>query len=149
MFPIWITQRPIVCPDPSSFFLTDVGGTFQLFTLAWQQDFMLLHGSDSVCFVLRIRSSQCLLLLLVSRPVLRCQLMEWRVLDHLEWTLQVRHYYREGHCMIIRCMQDSFARARTRPKQPLGQARATIGYLVYKIIRYCLIFHFIIVTATK
>ena len=35
------------------------------------------------------------------------------------------------------CMQDSFARARTRPKgtwhmQPLGQARATIGYLVYK-----------------
>ena len=27
------------------------------------------------------------------------------------------------------CMQDSFARARTRPK---GQARATIGYLVYK-----------------
>ena len=31
--------------------------------------------------------------------------------------------------MIIRCMQDSFARARTRPKQPLGQARATIGYL--------------------
>ena len=26
-------------------------------------------------------------------------------------------------------MQDTFARART---QPLGQARATIGYLVYK-----------------
>ena len=28
-------------------------------------------------------------------------------------------------------MQDTFARARTRPK---GQARATIGYLVYKLI---------------
>ena len=28
-------------------------------------------------------------------------------------------------------MQDTFARARTLPMQPLGQARATIGYLVY------------------
>ena len=33
----------------------------------------------------------------------------------------------------ISCIQDTFARARTRPMQPLGQARATtIGYLVYK-----------------
>ena len=31
---------------------------------------------------------------------------------------------------LIRCMQDSFARARTRPS-----ARTTIGHLVYKIIR--------------
>ena len=30
-------------------------------------------------------------------------------------------------------MQETFARARTRP---LGQARATIGYLVYNIIPY-------------
>ena len=29
------------------------------------------------------------------------------------------------------CMQDSFARARTRPKAARPSARATIGYLVY------------------
>ena len=33
------------------------------------------------------------------------------------------------YCILIACMQDSFARARTRPS-----ARATIGYLVYKLI---------------
>ena len=32
-------------------------------------------------------------------------------------------------------MQDNFARARTRPK---GQARATIGYLVYKKDATCI-----------
>ena len=31
-------------------------------------------------------------------------------------------------------MQDTFARACTRPMQPLGQARATIGYLVYNVM---------------
>ena len=31
------------------------------------------------------------------------------------------------------CMQDTFARARTRPMQPLGQAHVTIGYHVYNI----------------
>ena len=41
-------------------------------------------------------------------------------------------------CTMNTCMQDAFARARTRPKgtwpmQPLGQARATIGYLVNKM----------------
>ena len=30
------------------------------------------------------------------------------------------------------CMQDTFSRARTRPMQLLGQARATIGYIAYK-----------------
>ena len=32
--------------------------------------------------------------------------------------------------MVRVCMQDTFARAHTRPK---GQARATIGYRVYKV----------------
>ena len=31
------------------------------------------------------------------------------------------------------CMQDSFARARTRPKAARPSARATIGYLVYNL----------------
>ena len=30
------------------------------------------------------------------------------------------------------CMQDTSVRVRTRPMQPLGQARASIGYLTYK-----------------
>ena len=33
----------------------------------------------------------------------------------------------KSRCKDLVCMQDSFARARTRPS-----ARATIGYLVYK-----------------
>ena len=36
--------------------------------------------------------------------------------------------YKRTYGSIYLCMQDSFARARTRPS-----ARATIGYLVYKI----------------
>ena len=32
------------------------------------------------------------------------------------------------------CMQDTFARARTRLKHPLGQALATLVYIVYNIV---------------
>ena len=35
--------------------------------------------------------------------------------------------------IIYFCMQDSFARTRTRPKAARPSARATIGYLVYNI----------------
>ena len=39
-------------------------------------------------------------------------------------------------CVDIQCMQDTFARARTRPKgRYRPSARATIGYLVYNDIR--------------
>ena len=43
---------------------------------------------------------------------------------------QVTPIYKKRDSQLLEnyCMQDSFARARTRPKR---QARATIGYLVY------------------
>ena len=37
--------------------------------------------------------------------------------------------------MINSCVQDNFARARTRPKRARPSARATIGYLICKINR--------------
>ena len=39
-------------------------------------------------------------------------------------------HFRAPWCLIVGCMQDTFARARTRP----GQARAKIGNIVYKLL---------------
>ena len=42
-------------------------------------------------------------------------------------------YIVNNECLIRCCIQNTLARARTRTKQPSGQARATLKYIVYKI----------------